>query len=379
MAVETLADSDRQLVERALAGHEEAFAAIVRRHGPMVYRVCWRVLQHAQDAEDAFQAAFLVLAQKLRSLRKHASLASWLHGVALRVAHRTRSQTAAVRRRERQASLPEVVPPDHALWCELRGALDVELSRLPDERRLPLILCYLEGRTQDEAAGQLGWSKSTLRRRLEEARDILAIRLKRRGITVPAALSAVLLSNCLASPAPRATLVALTMRAMAGVAAGTTVNAGVPPLVAGLAEGVLKAMLLNKLVKVAALLLALIGLGLATAPFSVVAQSENQPEVATAEARPQTASKKGTRLVVVALLEDEGQRRQLLISVDPGTGTWKKLSGEDVHHPRVSPDGQTVIFHRDDAIWNCDTGGSDNPGKIAVYAAPKVEVVGAPV
>ncbi len=194
MAAEILGvNSDRQLVERALAAHDEvAFQAILQRHGPMVYRVCWRVLQHAQDAEDAFQATFLVLAQKLYTVRKHASLASWLHGVAHRLALKAKAQAAAQRCRERQASLPDALPPDEVTWGELRVALDFELGQLPDKWRLPLILCYLEGRTQDESAKQLAWSKSTLRRRLEEARTALHRRLSVRGIVLPAALSAVL-------------------------------------------------------------------------------------------------------------------------------------------------------------------------------------------
>src|SRR5207253_11068614 len=129
---------------------------------------------HPQDAEDAFQAAFLVLARKLRTLRKHTSLASWLHGVAHRVALKARAQAAARRRREHQASRPGTRLPDEVTWGELRSALDDELSRLPDKWRQPLILCYLESRTQEEAAAQLGWSKSTLRRRLEEGRPALA-------------------------------------------------------------------------------------------------------------------------------------------------------------------------------------------------------------
>src|SRR5439155_8896728 len=141
-------ESDRQLVERALAERgAAALQAIVHRHGAMVYRVCWRALQHPQDAEDAFQATFLVLAQKLRTVRKHASLASWLHGVARRVALKAKAQSAARRRHERQASLPDTLPPDDVTWGELRSALDSELSQLPDKWRLPLILCYLEART----------------------------------------------------------------------------------------------------------------------------------------------------------------------------------------------------------------------------------------
>src|SRR5438552_6527595 len=170
--------SDGQLVERGLDGHgEAAFQAILHRHAAMVYRVCWRILEHPQDAEDAFQATFLILTQKLHTVRKQASLASWLHGVAHRVALKAKAQAAARRRREKQTLLPDIQPPDDIAWRELRSVLDFELAQLPDKWRLPLILCYLEGRTQDESASQLGWSKSTLRRRLEEARDGLGSRL----------------------------------------------------------------------------------------------------------------------------------------------------------------------------------------------------------
>src|SRR5438105_7874532 len=113
MAAETLQDqSDRQLVERLLAGRDEAvFEAVVRRHGPMVYRVCWRVLRHEQDTEDAFQATFLILAKRLRTVRRHASLASWLHGVAHRLALKAGARAATRRRHERKAGT-EKFPPE---------------------------------------------------------------------------------------------------------------------------------------------------------------------------------------------------------------------------------------------------------------------------
>jgi RNA polymerase sigma factor (sigma-70 family) len=169
MVAETLADqSDRQLVEQLIAGRGEAvFEAILRRHGAMVYRVCRRVLQHHQDAEDAFQATFLVLAQRLRTVRKHASLASWLHGVALRLALEAKAGAATRRRHEARASVCRTMPPDDVSWGEVRAVLDAELAALPEKWRLPLVLCFLEGRTQDEAAAQLGWGPRTLRRRLE--------------------------------------------------------------------------------------------------------------------------------------------------------------------------------------------------------------------
>ena len=141
-------ESDRQLVERALGQRDvAALQAIVHRHGAMVYRVCWRVLRHVQDAEDAFQATFLVLAQQLGTVRKHASLASWLHGVAHRVSVKARDQAAARHRREARAASSGTMPPDDVTCQELLSVLDAELSRLPDKWRLPLVLCYLEGRT----------------------------------------------------------------------------------------------------------------------------------------------------------------------------------------------------------------------------------------
>jgi RNA polymerase sigma factor (sigma-70 family) len=289
MAAEVLGnDSDQQLVERALADRDEpAFQAIVHRHGPMVYRVCWRALQHSQDAEDAFQATFLVLAQKLRTLRKHASLASWLHGVAHRVARKARAQSAARRRREDQAARPHSLPPEELTWGELRSALDFELSQLPDRWRLPLVLCYLEGRTQDESASQLGWSKSTLRRRLEEARDALGNRLKERGIVWPAALSAVLVSDCMAPATPAPGLVASTVEAAAGVAAGKTVAMATSAKVAALVEGALTGMFPTKLAMVTG---ALVFLGLVAGGIGGL--SSTGPATAQAEKRQEAQPKK---------------------------------------------------------------------------------------
>jgi RNA polymerase sigma factor (sigma-70 family) len=257
LATETLVDqSDRQLVEQYLARRDEAvYTALVRRHGPMVYRVCWRVLQQEQDAEDAFQATFLVLAQNLHSVRKMDSLASWLHGVAHRVALKAKAQAATRRRHEERAGQSQPVPGDEVTWGELRRALDAELAQLPDKWRLPLILCYLEARTQDEAARHLGWSRTTLQRRLADGRAALGRRLARRGVVWPAALSAVLLSECVAPAAPAPGLVGSTVEAAACVAAGRAATSAVSVKVAALTEGVLKTMLLSKLKLVTALVL----------------------------------------------------------------------------------------------------------------------------
>jgi RNA polymerase sigma factor (sigma-70 family) len=240
MAAQTLGElSDSELVERALAGPAEAaFHAIVRRHGPMVYRVCWRVLRHPQDTEDAFQATFLVLARSLRTLRRQASLASWLHGVAHRVALKARAQAAARLRREHRVRRPQTLPPEDYAWAEVRSVLDAELRRLPDRWRVPLILCYLEGRTQDEAAEQLGWSKCTFKRRLHEARAALGARLARRGLAAPAALAALLLSDCITAAMPADTLIARAAEApFAALCSARALT---------LAQGVNRTMLLTK-------------------------------------------------------------------------------------------------------------------------------------
>jgi RNA polymerase sigma factor (sigma-70 family) len=302
-------ESDRQLAERALAdGDAAALQAIVHRHGAMVYRVCWRVLQHTQDTEDAFQATFLVLAQKLCTVRKHASLASWLHGVAYRVSVRARQQANARRRRESRASL-SVMMPDEVTWKELRASLDAALSQLPDKWRLPLVLCYLEGRTQEEAAKRLTWSKSTLRSRLEEARSALARRLSRCGITLPAALSTLMLSDCVTSAAPAPGLSARAVEAAADVAAGKTLATAASTTVTALAEGVIKAMFTTKLKTVSVVLMAaaaLVAMGIGTASFPALLARPTAQPVPVVELKPsqQPAAKDDPAASLVRLLGD---------------------------------------------------------------------------
>src|SRR5688500_12316502 len=158
MAAEALAGcSDRELVERFRAGRDDAaFRAVLDRHGPMVYQVCRRLLNSPADVEDAFQATFLVLVRRGHTIRKQASLAGWLHGVARRTALKLRTQAQRRLRRETRSARPvEARLNDHTTWGELRGILDEELERLPEVGRAALVLCYLEGRTQDEAAAQL--------------------------------------------------------------------------------------------------------------------------------------------------------------------------------------------------------------------------------
>ena len=174
---------DRQLLRRFVEYHEEAaFATLLQRHGPMVLGLCRRMLRQTQDAEDAFQATFLLLARGADGIRNPDAVGGWLHGVALRVASKLRAKAArqsdakkTADRAERAfpgagTTPPASDPTEEATWKELRVVLDEELDRLPLELRAPLVLCYLEGRTQDEGARQLGWSRRVFRRRLEKGR-----------------------------------------------------------------------------------------------------------------------------------------------------------------------------------------------------------------
>ena len=350
MAAQTMANlSDRQLVEQFLASRDDSvFEVIVRRHGPMVYRVCWRALQQEQDAEDALQATFLVLAQKLHTVRKHSSLASWLHGVAYRVALKAKAQAVSRQRHERAASTSRAVPPDELRWKELRVVLDAELAQLPEKWRLPLILCYLEGRTQEEAAGQLSCSEKTLRRRLDEARAALGRRLSRRGVIWPAALSAVLLSDCVAPAAVKLGLVGPTVDAAARVAGGEPMTAAalVSAKVAALTKGVLKAMLLAKLkIAAAALPLGAFGLGAAL----MVAQAALMMARGTAP-EPQAQEKSVRQPVNVSVaaskeLNEEGGLNQ---QVQEWNWLVTKVDGEkrtiSLELPPENPGNQVAVF-----------------------------------
>src|SRR3954453_9320851 len=209
------ASSDEQLLADFLARRsDEAFAALLGRHGPMVLNVCRRILDDDHAAEDVFQATFLVLADRAAAVPRRAPLAGFLHGVAYRLAVRAR-------RRPMQSLPPAVcdraaLPPDEVAWKEMLGVLDEELGGLSDRYRAPLVLCYLEGRTQDEAARQLGWSLNTLRRREAQGRRLLEARLRGRGVTLSAALAGVRAATA-SVPGP---LRAATLAAAGGGATG---------------------------------------------------------------------------------------------------------------------------------------------------------------
>lgn len=258
--------TDGELLRRYLGGEKTAFDALLRRHAPMVWGVCRRLLDNEQDAEDAFQAVFLVLLRKAEALRAPQSLAAFLHGVAARVAQKARVTSQRRQHHEARAQTPESSDPFAAVeQRELRALLDEELTRLPEKYRLPLVLCYLEGMSYTEAARQLGWRDGTVCGRLARAREMLRKRLSRRGVTLTVAgLTAV------AEPAsaPAATMAAVAKMA-ALFALGQAVGGGVvPPSVATRAQGILQAMTAAKLKAIAGLVMVL---GLLTAGAGVTA------------------------------------------------------------------------------------------------------------
>jgi RNA polymerase sigma factor (sigma-70 family) len=257
---ETAALGDGQLLERFRATRDEAaFEALVRRHGPMVLGVCRRVLGHHHDAEDAFQATFLVLAQRAGSIRPEGRVANWLYGVAYRTALKARALVLRRRGREKQViDMPEPEAAQPKQWTELESLLDRELSQLPDKYRAPMVLCDLEGKTQREAARQLGWPQGTLAGRLARARAMLARRLARHGPALSGGALAVTLAQQ-ASAAVPAPLLTATVQAAAAFTAGSAGAGLVSSRVLSLTKGVSRMLLLSKLKVVPALVLAVVG------------------------------------------------------------------------------------------------------------------------
>jgi RNA polymerase sigma factor (sigma-70 family) len=254
-AAGTAALSDAQLLERFVARRDEAaFELLVWRHGTMVLNLCRRLLRHEQDAEDAFQTSFLILARKADSIGKQQACASWLYKVAYRVALEARARSAERAAREDGGTeeLSASARTDD-LWCDLRPVLDVELSRLPEKYRAAFVLCCLEGRTGAEAAEELRCPKGTVLSRLARARERLRRGLLRRGICLPVSV----LAATLAAHGQAADITAglVTRTAQAALAGATVASA----CAAALTEGVLRAMFLSK-VKTALGILSLVGM-----------------------------------------------------------------------------------------------------------------------
>jgi RNA polymerase sigma factor (sigma-70 family) len=234
---------DDQLLSRFFLEREDAaFGVLVQRYGPLVYGVCRRILPDSNDAEDAFQATFLVLVRKGGTLRDPGRLASWLYGVAYRTARKLKAKAALRTRSERQASeMPTKSDVSEMTYDELQAVLDEEISQLPEKYALPLVLCYLEGKTNAQAAAQLGWPEGSISRRLSRARELLRSRLARRGL----ALSAALITAVFARPAVAAIsheLLASTTRAATLAASGVSLDEIVSPATAKVVNDVITGM-----------------------------------------------------------------------------------------------------------------------------------------
>jgi RNA polymerase sigma factor (sigma-70 family) len=254
---------DRELLQRFLGANDEAaFEAILRRHGPMVLDVCRALLPNEADADDAFQAAFLILARKAASIRRTDTLGGWLHSVAYRTALKARADFARRRKHETRVRRHEAAGSEDTTWGEARRILHEELSRLSERHRAPLVLCYLQGKTQDQAGALLGMSKGTVKRRLERGRALLRKRLVRRGLGSAAVLFAASWPGASAAVPPALSRAAHAVRLFA--AGDKSAAASVSPRAVVLAGGHQGALLATtlKLVAAAALVVTLGAVGL---------------------------------------------------------------------------------------------------------------------
>lgn len=346
--------SDEELLERFIAGSEPAvFEAMLRRHGPLVYRVCRRVLRDLHDAEDAFQATFLILLRQAAKIRKRGSLACWLHGVAYRTAVKARSEAALRAAKERQSAArhPESLSPETS-WREVRAVLDEELHQLPEKYRAPFVLCYLEGRTNEQAAAELGVPLGSLSKRLARARGLLRTRLSRRGVTLSAGFLILLLTERTASALP-AGLVASTARIGRLTIAGTPTAGLVSPSVVALVEGGLKATVVGKLKAAVGVLAATLFLASAGTLTHVVPMRTDKPaQEPAAQPTAETPERPGLpsrQQTLVARDFGTSWRHRLVAGVRsrrPNLGLGRRALGPDRrNHSLGSRQGQAARSH----------------------------------
>jgi RNA polymerase sigma factor (sigma-70 family) len=357
-------ETDQELLQRFVSQHDEAaFAAIIRRHGPMVLRVALRTLQNEPDSEDVFQATFLVLSQKAHTLRRPASLGSWLYGIAYRLALKTKATAGQRRNRERSvAATPVATPLAQITLAEAQTILDEELSRLPERFRQPVVLCCLEGLARDEAAQQIGCPASVLKSRLEQGRERLSQRLIARGLTLPCGLGAFFLLEVAAATTLPPALIDSTTKAATLVAAGKTAATGlVSAKVATLTEGVLKAMLLNKLKTVTTVLFVALGMVVFGGGLYLHQAEAQQGPADKSPAAGQTDEKKG---------EAPRERAQ---------GPNKIMVLRASHLTLLDPDGKNARKVGEDKLYMLGARLSSDGKKVAaLFQTPQKELVPPP-
>ena len=378
--------SDGELLERFVAVRDEAaFALLVQRHGPLVFGTCRRLLRDVHLAEDAFQATFLVLLRRAGSLERR-PLGGWLHGVATRIALRARARDQRRRTREPAvdgvADLPEpagATAPSGGGWRELRTVLDEEMQHLPDRYRQPLVLCYLQGKTHEQAAQELGWPSGSMSRHLARGRWLLQQRLARRGVTGSAALLGVALSDAAAATLPPRLSRQLVQIGLA-VAAGRALHEVVSAEATALVEGAVQAMHMNKL-HVGAALGLLIGLTTtAGAMFCVPPAAVTPPTALLAAVRGDDTPPPPARPAKVTLAHDTAVQLAVLspdgalVATFAGTTIrlWDAVRGTEIRRRELEAPGQVgrLVFAPDSKslAWT-QTGplGGPNPDRICTW------------
>jgi RNA polymerase sigma factor (sigma-70 family) len=317
--------SDVELLDRYRRGGEEAaFTLLVQRHGPAVLGVCRRVLGNAADADDAFQATFLVLLRKATSIRRGNSLGCWLHGVACRVAVKARTRRVPAAPAGEVFARSDRDPVGEASYRELVSLLDEEIRGLPEKYRAALVLCGPAGRTCEQAARELGWPKSTLALRLGRARELLRHRLLRRGVAVPAAALAAVLAGEAGAGAVPASLTLATVRLARQTAAG-----GAPAPVAALAEQAVPRTAVARWLVALGLTTAL-GLA-AVAAGSLAGGKREQPDSASSPAEAPEAAVPAPRV------DREGF--PLPAEALARVGSARLRHGQQLHDLEYAPDG----------------------------------------
>ncbi|HTU91970.1 MAG TPA: efflux RND transporter periplasmic adaptor subunit [Gemmataceae bacterium] len=331
--------SDAELLERYVRCRDEAaFELLLWRHGAMVFNVCRRILPREQDAEDAFQATFLAFVRKAGSISRRGSVAAWLYKVAYRIAlaAKARAQKTAAREKPDSETLAAAIAPEPS-WAELRPILDEEVNRLPERLRRPIVLCYLEGKSNEEAARQLGCPAGTIYSRLARGGEMLRRCLQRRGVTLSVAALTAALAAHVVEAMPAAALLATTLRSALLFAAGQTAN-GVSVKAAALAEGVLRTMFVTKL-KLMALMVLVVSVAAGVWTYGRTAAPQAEAKAENPPPKPAGGDKKDAEPIAVKVVQpkkgglpqtvvkeagtDVAQRQQLVPLV---SGTVKEVA-----------------------------------------------------